>query len=73
MKEQLLWLQNGAICHIEKENAELEAQIEKMKCCNGCKHIYAGLKDTDLHCAKNEDYVIGNPYTEKCDKWELEK
>ncbi|MCQ2081625.1 MAG: hypothetical protein MJZ11_08195 [Lachnospiraceae bacterium] len=42
---------------LEKENAELKAQIEKMKCCRNCLKI--------IQCEMN---VIDSVH---CDKWEL--
>ena len=34
---QMGWLKND-FHQLEKENAELKSQIEKMKCCGNCKH-----------------------------------
>ena len=37
-----------------KRNVELEAQIEKMKCCSNCKNIYDTEKKKCINCtAKN--------------------
>lgn len=44
--------------NIEKENTELKAQIEKMKCCQNCNHHVTG-KDCNELCF------------EKFEKWEL--
>ena len=46
------------IVELEKENAELEAQIEKMKCCYNCKHSRTEYE----HCK-----------TEKSEKWEMKE
>ena len=42
----------------EKRIAELEAQIEKMKCCNNCKHSRTEYE----HCRTN-----------KHEKWEIKE
>lgn len=48
---------------LQKENEQLKAQIEKMKCCGNCKH-------------KNERYQV-NGICDSCfvddDKWELKE
>ena len=41
----------GKIAELEKENTDLEKQIEKMKCCGNCKK--EGVCDID--CAKHKD------------------
>lgn len=43
---------------LEKENAELKTQIEKMKCCFNCKHSRTEYE----HCR-----------TDKHEKWELKE
>ena len=52
------------IVELEKENAELEAQIEKMKCCENCAkngHICVAEEMQGKLCGKNKD------------KWELRR
>ncbi|WP_294429195.1 hypothetical protein [uncultured Treponema sp.] len=52
----------------EKRIAELEAQIEKMKCCENCKHHYwAG--GADLCCRLRENECKDKI---KLEKWEFE-
>ena len=50
----------------------LEEMIEKMKCCNNCKHRY--FMDFKSVCAfdKSDIKDIENPTTCKCNKWEIE-
>lgn len=52
---------------------ELEAQIEKMKCCNNCKYKDLNYSFRPICTVKGYDNVrdIENPVTCKCDKWEL--
>lgn len=65
---------------LEKEKCELlgiiqekDKVIEKMKCCNNCKHRY--YMDFKPICAFNKAEIkdIENPVTCKCDKWELKE
>ena len=54
------------ISNLENKIRELEAQIEKMRCCLKCEH-YENYKH---FCAKNNDYRgEGN----SCNKWELRR
>ena len=46
------------VADLEKENAELQAQIEKMKCCFNCKHSRTEYE----HCR-----------TDKHEKWEIKE
>ena len=46
---------------LEKENKQLKAQIEKMKCCENCKHSYHDRYHT-LQCIRN---------CINFDKWEI--
>ena len=48
--------------------AELEAQIEKMKCCENCKHHYIALDDT-TSCKLLDRLASSKP----CDKWEIKE
>ncbi|MBR2724902.1 MAG: hypothetical protein IKB72_05645 [Ruminococcus sp.] len=57
-------------CRDSRRIAELEAQIEKMKCCGNCKHCgevrtYKGLdgKNIVVNCNSGRNYF--------CDKWEI--
>lgn len=54
---------------LEKENTELKAQIEKMKCCGNCKH-YTQKSNYLLGICKNRYNVEGNNI---CDDWEFDK
>ena len=52
----------------EKRIAELEAQIEKMKCCSMCK--YYSMSFLPYWCTKNNT----SPHcTSKCAKWEIKE
>ena len=48
--------------------ADLEAQIEKMKCCENCKHHYIALDDT-TSCKLLDRFASSKP----CDKWEIKE
>lgn len=51
--------------NLGKENEQLRAQIEKMKCCRNCKH-YGNYKD-DFMCT-----LVGQKiHCKNKDKWEL--
>lgn len=52
---------------------KMEQQIEKMKCCNNCKHRY--FMDWKSTCGfdLSELKDIENPITCKCKNWELEE
>ena len=55
----------------DNEIRELEAQIEKMKCCEIC--MYKGFgRNFEFRCSI-QGHIIKNPFEEKCDKWEIEK
>ena len=56
---------------LKNENDELIAKIDKMKCCNNCKHRY--FMDFKSVCAfdKSDMKDIENPITCKCNKWEI--
>ena len=51
---------------------QLEAQIERMKCCEMCKHknLNWGFSPT---CEARDKIKIENPLTCKCDKWEIKE
>jgi hypothetical protein len=57
---------------LQKENEELKAQIEKMKCCENCK--YNSYWGDELHCnyglkeALQEDKLVE---CKNMDKWEI--
>lgn len=56
------------LAEIKKENAELKAQIEKMKCCENCRHNYFDNEEI-RHCdVLNQHQMV---VFKKCDKWEL--
>ena len=48
--------------------AELEVQIEKMKCCSICKHY--SMSFIPYWCTKNS---TAPHCTSKCDKWEIKE
>lgn len=56
---------------LEKENAELKAQVEKMKCCENCKHCeFKIVSDgsTRAICTRLKgDVCLSNNY----DSWEV--
>ena len=56
----------------EKRIAELEAQIEKMKCCEMCKHKNLNWGFSPI-CEARDNIKIENPLTCKCDKWEIKE
>lgn len=55
----------------QKRIVELEAQIEKMKCCFSCKHYYSNWCGNP-YC-KLKGFQIGNRYVCKCNKWEIKE
>ena len=60
---------DGAEFGYNKAKEEMQAQIEKMKCCENCKHHYwAGGADLCCRLRENEckDMI-------KLEKWELEE
>ena len=59
---------------LEEQNKDLATQIEKMKCCNNCKHKNLNWNFRPI-CTfdKSEVRNIENPVSCKCDKWELEE
>ena len=60
------------IAHYAEENlekafkriAELEAQIEKMKCCGNCIHLYEGTYHNGYRCKDHARESV-------CDNWEI--
>ena len=52
----------------KRETKELEAQIEKMKCCENCIHHYIALDDT-TSCKLLDRLASSKP----CDKWEIKE
>lgn len=56
----------------QKRIAELEAQIEKMKCCGNCKN-----KNFDWIlgsiCGARDKMKVENPLNCKCEKWEIKE
>ena len=52
--------------------AELKAQIEKMKCCEMCKHKNLNWGFSPI-CEARDNINIENPLTCKCDKWEIKE
>lgn len=61
---------------MQKENEQLKAQIEKMKCCANCKYGKQGYPDYNRECYFCDVdrcicAVTGNKMTwdEKCDEW----
>ena len=76
-EQQLSAMEKGVcdVCKVkdadyyEKQIADLEEQIEKMKCCDNCKH-YRWLNGEDW-C---KDHYGQPMYDEECkDKWELKE
>ena len=52
---------------LQKENEELKAQIEKMKCCGNCDNWNSNRKDN------NGYYCIAHDGDNKCPLWELKE
>ena len=52
----------------EKRIEELEAQIEKMKCCENCQH-WEGREP--IPSLAEEGYYCFNDYPFECKRWEL--
>lgn len=56
LKDPILQISFEVICsklsRLEKENAELKEQIEKMKCCENCRHY----SRTYGHCYSYDSY-----------------
>jgi len=51
---------------------KLEQQIEKMKCCENCKHKNLNWSFAPI-CEQKDGAKIENPLTCKCDKWEIKE
>lgn len=51
---------------------KLENQIEKMTCCENCKHKNLNWSFRPI-CEARDKIVIGNPLTCKCNKWEIKE
>lgn len=56
----------------QAEIAELEAQIDKMKCCEMCKHKNINWDFSPI-CEIRNKIKIENPLTCKCEKWEIKE
>ena len=56
----------------EERISELESQIEKMKCCEMCKHKNLNWGFSPI-CEARDKIKIENPLTCKCDKWEIKE
>ena len=63
--------------HLQKDKGnltdrvrELEQQIEKMKCCLFCAYRNMDWNFSSI-CTQKDNAKIENPYTCKCDKWEI--
>ena len=77
-REKQIQIDAEQIRALQKQNGELtdkvrelEAQIEKMKCCEIC--MYKGFgRNFEFRCSI-QGHIIKNPFEEKCDKWEIEK
>ena len=57
---------------LEQKCDEYEAQIEKMKCCENCKHKNLNWVFSPI-CEARDEIKIENPLTCKCDKWEIKE
>ena len=55
---------------LQNQVKELEEQIEKMKCCEMCKHKNLNWDFSPI-CEARGKIKIENPLTCKCDNWEL--
>ena len=55
--------QAACIVRLEKENTELKAQIEKMKCCENCKHHYWLYEELSCRIHKID--------VDTCNSWEM--
>ena len=59
--KNLMDLYNSSLAQKSKRIAELEAQIEKMKCCQNCKHHYFMGNDLEcklIDCDNNESWEL---------------
>ena len=56
---------NGEIMHQKNRIAELEAQVEKLKCCGNCTSFMID----DHHVLYCENDVYPFPILGKCDRW----
>lgn len=78
LKKQNNWLEGCKLElaeHLGKANdrvSELEQQIEKMKCCEMCKHKNLNWGFSPI-CEARDKIKIENPWTCKCDKWEIKE
>lgn len=59
---------NAYLKGAEEETKELEAQIEKMKCCANCE--YYSMEFLPYFCIKRQ---IPTHCIERCDKWEIKE
>lgn len=55
---------------VELRVTELKEQIEKMKCCEMCKHKNLNWEFSPI-CEARDKITIENPLTCKCDKWSM--
>ena len=56
---------------IAEENAELKAQIEKMKCCGNCKNCVFKYDDEDLIFECDVNGTESYTHLKTCTNWEL--
>lgn len=56
-----------------KQNIALKKMIEKMKCCMNCKYKDLDYSFSPICISRGWDNIrgIGNPFTFKCDEWEI--
>ena len=57
---------------LQNQVKELEAQIEKMKCCENCNHKNLNWSFSPI-CKARDEIEIENPLFYKCDKWEIKE
>lgn len=73
LKEKFLQtFKDGAEFCYNKAKEEMQAQIEKMKCCEMCKHKNLNWGFSPI-CEARDKIKIENPLTCKCDKWEIKE
>ena len=68
-KNEIHFLENIEIKILEKENAELKEQIDKLKVCGSCKYVtHSAHEEPCIHCAKC--FICTD---KSVNKWELDE
>ena len=57
------------IADLEKQNRELQEQVEKMKCCSNCSKVHKRKEDGLVCCSVGSFHI--NAYGKGCKEWGL--